>query len=466
MNESNKSISEVLAEFAITLRYEDIPEAVIYRAKLHILDAFGIALASTKQTYSKKTLSGILDIGGKGDYPIIGSNVGLPYRESALMNGFLIHSLDFDDTHVAGVIHSTASALPSVLSAARRHSVDGKKALSAYIAAIECSSRIGMAAKGGFHKKGFHPTGLIGAFGSTIAAGCLASLSVKELIQAQGTVYSMASGNLEFLKEGAWTKRMHPGWASVCGLTAVSMCKHGFEGVLSPYEGRYGVYNTCSSEDIEVDIGLVTKGLGKEWEMLSVGVKPYPACHLTHSCIDATRKLFNKHSLSLEDVKKVVARVAEDSLPVVGEPLSAKRRPSSGYEAQFSLPYLVASAIVRDRFTLADLEKSSYTEPQVISICDKVFCEPMEGSLYPKYFSGEIEVTTKNNEVFIQREEINRGADVTPLEPQEIISKFEDNASLVLSKENYEAAINAVLNIDDICKFTNIIDYFKCEGHL
>lgn len=444
-----KPIAVSLADFASALTFDDLPAPVVERAKLHILDALGIALAASRYDYSHKTLTAIRGLAGEGEFPIVGMAAGLPYRDAAVMNGFLIHSLDYDDTHVAGVIHATASAVPVLLAAGQRHGASGKAALAAYVAAIETSARIGMAAKGGFHKKGFHPTGLVGAFGAAIAAGRLSGLTASQIAHAQGVVYSMAAGNLEFLEEGAWTKRLHPGWAAASGITAAALAQQGFAGPSAPYEGRFGLYATCTGDDTPIDVDLATHDLGSDWEMLRVGIKPYPACHLTHACADAARALVAEHGLTPERIERITARVAGDCMPVVCEPLAEKQRPQSGYEAQFSLPYVVASAILRDGLTLGDLEADAYADGRALALCDKVICEPMAGSSYPTYFSGEVEILTSDGETLTHREQVNRGADERPLSAEEIIGKYRDNAALALSSERVEQALEAVMGLEE-----------------
>lgn len=459
-NLQDETISSKLAHFFNNLKYDDLPEQVIHRAKLHILDALGIAVASSIESYSKVSFNSLEDICGTGDYQVIGFDRCLPYREAAVMNGFLIHSLDYDDTHVAGVIHASASAIPAVLAAAIKYNADAHKALVAYIIGVETSARIGMAARGGFHKRGFHPTGLVGCFGATMAAGTLAGLSVSELTHAQGIVYSMAAGNLEFLEQGAWTKRLHPGWAAGCALTAISFAKNGFQGPLSPYEGRFGLYKTCSSDEIKVDYKLASSSLGDDWEMLKVGIKPYPACHLTHACIDASREIRNNYNVTFENIKHITARVHPESMPVICDPIKEKRRPKNSYEAQFSLPYLVASAICRDRVSLVDLENEAFTNLEILSLCDRISCEPMKGSLYPRYFSGEVEVTTLNGEIFTVREEINRGADKKPLDENEIINKFIENASLVMASDQVRLIVDHTMELEGYDSLSYFLDNF------
>ena len=243
-----QDIPGALADFVTHFELDNVPSEVIHRAKMCLIDSFGIGLASVNFDFAKTTAAGIHDIAGDGEYPVIGMNLTLPQRDAAHLNGTLIHGLDFDDTHGEAVVHTSASAAPTMLIAGLANKANGKKALSAFIIASECAGRIGAGARGGFHEKGFHPTGVVGAFGSTLGAGYLAGLNNQQLRDAQGIVLSQAGGSMQFLNDGAWTKRNHPGWASFCAQTAVSMAKHGFFGPKDPYSGRFGLYPTHTKD--------------------------------------------------------------------------------------------------------------------------------------------------------------------------------------------------------------------------
>jgi MmgE/PrpD N-terminal domain len=207
------SISEQLAAFTTSLALSEIPSPVIQHAKLHILDAVGVGLAASRFDFAKTALAGIQCLGESGQIPVIGFPVKLCVRDAALLTGILIHGLDFDDTHLASIVHPSASALAAALSAGTAHHASGSEALLAYLAAVETITRLGCAVAGDFHRVGLHPTGLLGAFSCVLAVGRVAGLNAKQMTDAQGIVLSMAGGSLEFLEEGTWTKRLHPGWA-------------------------------------------------------------------------------------------------------------------------------------------------------------------------------------------------------------------------------------------------------------
>src|SRR5690606_123822 len=230
-------IATRLASFANEIPYERIPKDVRRRAKELILDAVGIAFASTRYDFAHRTLSASMALGGPGAHAVIGMGTRLPLRDAALVNGVLIHGLDFDDTHVQAATHVTCSMFPAALGVAAQEGLSGRDALAAYVAGVEVAGRLGSVTSGEWHQVGFHPTGVIGAFGCAIVAGKLFGASDEQLAMAQGIALSVGSGSLEFLSDGAWTKRMHPGWAAVAGITAAALAKQGFVGPARPYEG-------------------------------------------------------------------------------------------------------------------------------------------------------------------------------------------------------------------------------------
>ena len=273
-NPATDTIATQLAAFAHGLKPDMLPAAVVEQAKLLMLDALGIALASSRHDFAHCAYRGLHALGGAGDSAVMGAFAPLPLRDAVLMNGILVHGLDFDDTHPGAITHPSASAFPLALGLAAQRHATGAEMITAYVLAIEVAARLGAAARGGFHDVGFHPTGLVGAFGCALAAGKLMGLDQAGLAHAQGVVLSMASGSMEFLSDGAWTKRMHPGWAGVSGLTATALAGAGFRGPSQPYEGRFGLYAShLAARGLNADLSLCTRGLGERWELLEVAVK-------------------------------------------------------------------------------------------------------------------------------------------------------------------------------------------------
>ena len=450
------TISGTLAIFADRFDISEVPEEVVARAKLNILDALGIGLASTTYDFGQRAANAMQGLGDEGDYPVIGMPMRLSMRDSVLVNGTLIHGLDFDDTHSGGVIHASASAVPTMLGAGLAQGVDGAEAISAYLIAVEAAARIGIAANGGFHRIGYHPTGVVGAFGCALAAGWLADLTPAQIADAQGIALSQAGGSLEFLADGAWTKRMHPGWAGVCGITAAALAKQGFKGPAKAYEGRYGLYKTHLGPEAAVDLAAVTAGLGSLWEVMNVAFKPYPACHFNHAFADATLALKRRHGLTADDIESVVAKIAETEVPVVCEPEAAKRRPQNSYEAQFSTHYTIAAAMVRDRFTLNELDADAYTDPAILALCERIAYQVDPESAFPTYYSGEVVIRTRDGRELSHREQMNRGSAGNPLSTDDVYAKFMDNATRAVSRRRAERVLEEVMTLDDADDLTDL----------
>jgi len=334
------------------------------------------------------------------------------------------------------------------LGVGQRERASGREALAAYLVGVEASSRIGQAAKNGFHLRGFHPTGVVGAFGATLATGRLSGMSPEQLAHAQGIVLSMACGSLEFLEDGAWTKRMHPGWAASSAATACALARSGFAGPARAYEGRFGLFNAFVGTQHPAKPAMSVASLGETWEMLNVAMKPYPACHFNHAFADAALELRRRHAFALEDIESITARIGAGQTQVVCEPEASKRLPKSAYEAQFSVHYTIATALVRGRFTLTELEAEALADPCTLALTQKTRYEVDPDSAFPRYYSGEVVLKLKDGRELRHREPHNRGSDARPLTADEIVTKFHGNAGRVMSRSRAERVIEAVLTLE------------------
>jgi 2-methylcitrate dehydratase PrpD len=439
-------ISDQLAAFALNLSFGAIPEKILERSKYLMLDAVGIAYASHGFPFAGATMAGMASVGA-GDSPVIGFGRKLSPRDAALVNGVLAHGLDYDDTHSPGVIHATVSSLPLVLALGDKLKVSGRDFLTAYVAAMETSTRLASVAKGGFHQVGFHPTGLIGIFGCTLAASRLLGLSREQTAMAQGVALSMAAGSLEFLEDGAWTKRMHPGWAASSAITAAALAKHGFVGPRAAYEGRFGLFRShLGAQMVGADLALATKNLGKSWQIDEVAIKPIPACHFAHAAADAAVAL--SKSVAPADIRSVDVLVPSEVIKTVCEPQENKRAPANSYDAQFSIPYIVATGLLRGRFTLDELDDKAITDREVLALARRVNHAADPASTFPKHYTGEVVVTLNDGRQVRHREGVNRGCADRPLSNAEIEAKYFGNACRLLTREHAERVRDALLGID------------------
>ncbi|MEX3964014.1 MmgE/PrpD family protein [Paraburkholderia sp. EG286B] len=450
-------ISGQLAKFALELKLEAVPKAVRERAKHLLLDAIGLAYAAHATDFARVTMDG-LSVLGKGDATVIGHGRALTARDAMVMNGVLAHGLDFDDTHSRGVIHATASLLPCVFGVTDGRPLDGAQTLAAYIAGMEAATRIGSVAQSGFHQVGFHPTGVVGIFGCALAAARLLGLTRQQAQMAQGIALSMASGSLEFLQDGAWTKRMHPGWAAQSAFTAAALASRGYVGASAPYEGRFGLFSSYLGEQRgNADLSLATAGLGEKWEIEEVAIKPVPACHFTHAFADAGSALHHEwqergYRLTelIDRIGRIRVKVPEGVVKVVCEPVANKRRPANAYDAQFSVPYVTASALVKGRFTLDELEPSALRDDAVLALAAKVEYEIDPDSTFPRHYTGEVCLELTSGETLSHREAVHRGSAGRPLSNEEIVAKYRANACRALPGARVEKIRETVLALDTL----------------
>lgn len=441
------TLSGRVAEFAARLDAADVPAEVLERARYLALDAVGLAFASTAYGFPAVARDALAAF-GPGDHPVLGMPDRLPPREAAVLNGVLIHGMDFDDTHIRSVTHVSAAALPAAVSAATMAGATTRDLLLAYVLGIEVSARVGLGGAGGFHDVGFHPTGVAGAFGAAVAAAKLAGLDADGILAAQGVVGSMSAGIMEFLEDGSWTKRQHGGWAAMCGLTAASFARAGWVGPPAVYEGRFGLYNThLTGRDTAP--GAVAATLGEEWELMRTAVKPYPICHFIHAFADAVLDLRAEHALRPSEITAVRAAIHPVPGKVVCEPAAAKWTPRSEYDAKFSLPFVVAASLVRGRFTLAELEDDALADREILDLARKVEVSPDADSAFPDAYSGYVEIELADERVLTRREQVNRGHDERPLTNADIDAKFAESMGRVADAATTERVRAAVLGLGD-----------------
>lgn len=439
MTRPQPTISRRLAQFVRELAFEEIPSPVRERAKRLMLDAIGCGLAAKRFDFAAASLHGIAELAGRGERRVVGHERKLPLRDAVLANGILMHGLDYDDTHTEGVVHLTVGVLPTVLGLGAELGRSGHELLTAYVAGLEAGARIASVAKGGFHKAGFHPTGVVGAFAAAIAAGKLYELDENQLVNAQGAALSLAAGSLEFLEDGSWTKRLHAGWAGVGGITAAALARNGFVAPQAAYEGRYGLFSLYEKTPA-THLERAVADLGRTWETLNVAVKPFPACHFVHAFADAAIALRRK-GVQPAQVASVTALVPEEEVAVICEPAANKRRPANDYDAKFSLPYVVAASLRAGKFGLAELEEAALADPATLALAAKVGYRVDPDSGFPQHYSGEVIVQLADGREIRHRESINRGAADRPLSNDEVEAKFAENAGR-------ERVRQAILNLD------------------
>lgn len=457
MTSNAPPISDQLSAFAAELTWERIPPTVRERAKHLILDAIGIAYASGTYDFARCALAGA-EAMGTGTSDVFGLGKQLPLRDAIMVNGILVHGLDYDDTYLPGSMHVSASSVPTALGVAAHTGASGRDMLTACVIGLEIGARLARAGCGSFQRAGFHPTGVCSAFSSALVSGRLMGLSPQQLSMAQGIALSIAGGTMEPLQDGSWTKRMHPGLAGAGSVTAASMAKAGYLGPGAAYEGRFGFYNVHLGQyAADADLNLVTAGLGEDWQFVRTSIKQYPACHHVHAFLNGTLALAREHAIAPETVKAVHTLVEKTAIPLICEPHEAKIKPESSYIAQFSLQYAIACCLARDRFGLAELEPAARADPALTTLASKVRFAVDTDSGYPKFRTGDVTVELKDGR------KLHRRVKILPDEPAadaDIVAKFMDNARMAASEMHTAKVRDLLLAIEretDLARVTRML---------
>jgi 2-methylcitrate dehydratase PrpD len=444
------TIASRLAERALELSYDDIPEVVLEHARLHLLDTLGVALAAASTEFGRKITQAARSLGSGDESTVVGSAQRLPAPSAALINGTLIHALEYDDTHTDSIIHGSSVVVPSTLAVAERSAAGGRELITSLVLGWEVIVRLGLVAPGAFQARGFHTTGVCGSFASALVAGRLSKLAESELTSALGIAGSQASGLFEYVVSGASVKSSHPGWAAHNGIVATRLARCGVSGPDTVFEGRFGFYGTYTdSSPGELALEDLYQDLGELWYTPELSYKPYPCCHFNHAFLDCAAQLLSE-GLKVEDIEEVVCYVPPEIVPVVCEPREAKASPQSGYEARFSLPYSVAAMLCHGEVGLDTYSRRNIADDRLLSMAWRVGYEPDPNTNYPKSYPGRVVITTKDGRTLSRHVEFNRGGPRNPMSEEEVLQKFRDNASRTLAPGDAERLMDAVWHIEEI----------------
>jgi 2-methylcitrate dehydratase PrpD len=275
------------------------------------------------------------------------------------------------------------------------------------------------------HKAGFHPTAIFGAVGAAAGVGVALGLDERQLVDALGISASMASGIIEYLAEGAWTKRMHAGWAAQSGLRAALLGREGFAGPRTVFEGVHGLFHGFA-RSAQGNFGVLDD-FGQRWVIETLAFKPYPCGTMAHPFIDCAKKL-KAQGLKPADIEEMVCKTAEGIVHRLWEPLAAKQKPPNGYAAKFSIPYLLATGFVHGDVGFAHFTDAAVGDPQVLAVAARVRYVVDPANPYPDAFTGHIRATLNDGQVVEARQPHFRGGANEPLSRDDIVAKFRLNA--------------------------------------
>jgi 2-methylcitrate dehydratase PrpD len=416
------AVAETLAQSIAALDAAKLPAAVRRKCEELLIDVIGLAVTARNEDYVKSVIAACDD---DGPCIAIGHARKLSAAAAALVNGTAIHGEDFDDTFEGGPVHAGAVIVPAVLAVCERHQRDGKAALLGIAVGVETMCRLSLVAPTLTHKAGFHPTAVFGTIGAAAGVGAALGLSSRQLVDALGNAGSMAGGIIEYLAEGAWTKRLHAGWAAQAGIRAALLGRSGFSGPRTVFEGAHGLFYAFAHTTAG-DFAAVTDGFGAQWVTETLAFKPYPCGTMTHPYIDCARRLGRR--VRAEDVVEMICDVGEGTVHRLWEPLAAKQHPANGYAGKFSTPYCIAAGFLRGNVALSDFSDAAVREPAALALAAKVRYRIDPQNPYPKNFTGHIRATLRDGSVVEERQPHMRGGAQEPLSRADIEEKFLLNA--------------------------------------
>jgi 2-methylcitrate dehydratase PrpD len=410
-------------------KFKDLPPEVVDATKKEVLDLFGVALGGASQAGATQVCALVKEWGGKEESSIIGSKQKVPAPNAAQANATMAHSLDFDDVHEAAVMHPGIASIPVVLAVGEAQgNLTGKELITSTALGVDMMCRLALATTPGRSpiELGWHLTSLFGFMGSAATAARVMGLDEEKIVDAIGIGYHQCAGNGQCVKDGALTKRLGPGFAIKGGITAALLAKSGVTGAKNTFEGEWGLYKQYMRGDYSREI--LTADLGKRFEGASVAIKPYPCCRGVHPAIDAALALAAEADIRSKDIKEILLSVTDAHLSLLCQPFEAKQSPRSPVDAQFSIPWGVASAFVKRHVGLDDYTDSAIRNREVLEVTGKMRVE-VDNTLHkPGPEPTRVKVVTTDGRVFLSVVEHPLGSLERPMSFEDCARKFADCA--------------------------------------
>lgn len=444
-------ITKKLAKFCAELKFDEFPPEVVDRAKYFALDFVGVAARGSREDSTKAMYQFVKEMGSmaKGGV-VIGTRMRTQHHYAALANGTSSHSLELDDVNNEASLHPGVAIFPAAFAACEMGAKNGRRFIEGVVLGYEVMIRLGKALGPKEHySRGFHPTGTCGTFGATATVAKILGLNETQMVNAFGIAGSQAAGSMEFLAQGAWTKRMHPGWAAHNGIIASLLAKKGFKGPSTILEGRDGFLHAYS---LKADANKVLEGIGSSFEIMRTSIKPHACCRYMQPPIDGILKIMKENQIKAEEVENVTLGILKAGFPIIVTPQEMKYNPKSVVDAQFSMPFGAAVAILYGKASLSQFREKVIQSAPVKEIMKKVYCveNPELEKVYPKQWSATAEIKTKDGRTSSTKIDYPKGDPENPLSWDELIEKFNGLTSSIYSKARREKVIEQIRKVEGV----------------
>lgn len=439
-----------LAEAVAAIDFDSLGDTEIEAVRRLLLDHIGVAAAGSTTDSAAAFRRTMVRFAhdDSAALPVIGAGVTAAPVPAAMANAVAGHSIEYDDVHNASSSHPGVVVFPAAMAATALAGGDERDLVRAVVIGFEVMCRAGRAADPAAHyARHFHPTGTIGALGAAAAAAAALGLDADGLNSAIGIAATMASGSMEFLSDGAWTKRLHPALAARSGVEAGLLAADGYVGTVDGICGERGFL--AGHSEAPVPERLLEDWGERPLEVVDTSIKRYTCCRYNQGAIDALLAIRAAHGVGADDVESVVIGIPSVAVDIVAEPAAAKRRPVSVVDAQFSLTFGAAAALLWGRAGLAEYDESRLDDPAAVALMDRVDYEvdPEIDAAFPKKWRAWARVTTRSGDTHYQWVDDPKGDPANPFTDAECLEKFEDLTSTVYSPDTSTAIAEHALSI-------------------
>ena len=468
MESEKKDAAVAFAKNVVNLKYEDIPPEAVEVTKTDILDTLGVAIAASTTTPACREMAELAkEMGGKEESTIIAYGGKVPCYMAAFVNAALAHSLNYDDLYDAYAVHPGCVLLPAALAVAERvGKVSGKEFITAYTLGLDVMGRLGRAAFPPILFRDWYVYGwllaqLFGYFGATAVAGRLLGLDEEKMVSSFGLAYCQTAGNMEPLYGVGADKGVYPSYPAKSGILSALMAQRGIAGPRNSLEGVAGLFKVYFQG--EYDSASLTSDLGKSFEGVNLGFYVFPCDGWNHAYISITLRMVDEHKVRPQDVETITVFVGPKAQRMC-EPLEIRRNPQNMTEAQFSLPFTVATTIAKGKPCIKHFTSDGIRDPEILRLSNKVTWKS-DPECDRQYGTGvspsKVEITLRDGRVVRSEQKGFRyGHPQNPISKEELVEKFRDCASYSakpLSKDSVERVIRTVSNLEELEDASQII---------
>jgi 2-methylcitrate dehydratase PrpD len=428
------TLTKMLATQLAAARFSDLSEPAKREARRGLLDWIGCALAGSGHRTVTTLLEVLRETSGRPQATVLGRKLKLGLLDAPLANGVMGHVLDFDDTHMGGVVlHTSSPVVAALFALAERAPVSGQQFMLAYAVGFEAGVRSGRAAPG-HHQGGWHLTGTLGSIAAGAAGGKLLGLDGQGLTFAIGVAATQAAGMQQ--NRGTMCKSFHAGKAAANGVLAALLAERGFDSSQEIIEGQKGF---CRIYSNTAEPERLTQGLGQGWLIESNGHKPYACGVVLHPLIDAIIGIRNQESIDSTAVSEITLRVHPLVLSITGVV-----EPSSGLQSKFSTLHSAAVAMIDGAAGIAQYSDARASDPVVAALRRKV--KPVaDATLRKDEAYATVIAGGRRHEIHIAHAS---GTAENPMSDSAIESKFLANAEPAIGKERARQTAECVWNLE------------------